>query len=78
MTIQRSSVRSTIATFVSPAIMFALVAAASMPANAASQTAPATAAAKPELVTKAVPLLTSFVTRSGGANVGNLLASALK
>ena len=176
MTIQRSSVRqpaSTIATFVSQPIMFALVAAASMPANAASQTATATAAAaaakaspelvsalakeigaspeqaagaagalfgmaksrltpaefsqvsdavpgmasllnagpsaggpspaagltqlggsaaglasaanafsklglKPELVAKAVPILTSFVAKSGGANVGNLLASALK
>jgi Protein of unknown function VcgC/VcgE (DUF2780) len=33
---------------------------------------------KPELVAKAVPVLTQFVTKSGGANVGNLLASALK
>jgi Protein of unknown function VcgC/VcgE (DUF2780) len=33
---------------------------------------------KPELVTKAVPILTSFVTKSGGANVGKLLAGALK
>jgi hypothetical protein len=33
---------------------------------------------KPELVAKAVPVLTSFVTKSGGANVGNLLASVLK
>jgi hypothetical protein len=33
---------------------------------------------KPELVAKAVPILTSFVTKSGGANVGNLLASVLK
>jgi len=32
----------------------------------------------PDLVAKAVPVLTSFVTKSGGANVGNLLASALK
>ena len=32
----------------------------------------------PELVAKAVPILTSFVTKSGGANVGNLLAGALK
>jgi Protein of unknown function VcgC/VcgE (DUF2780) len=33
---------------------------------------------KPDLVAKAVPVLTSFVTKSGGANVGNLLAGALK
>lgn len=33
---------------------------------------------KPEMVAKAVPVLTSFVTKSGGANVGQLLASALK
>ncbi len=32
----------------------------------------------PDLVAKAVPVLTSFVTKSGGANVGNLLAGALK
>jgi hypothetical protein len=33
---------------------------------------------KPELVAKMVPILTSFVTKSGGANVGSLLASVLK
>ena len=33
---------------------------------------------KPELVSKAVPVLTSFVTKSGGASVGSLLAGALK
>ena len=33
---------------------------------------------KPELVTKAIPVLTSFVTKSGGANVGSLLAGVLK
>jgi hypothetical protein len=33
---------------------------------------------KPEMVTKAVPVLTSFVTKSGGANVGSLLAGVLK
>jgi hypothetical protein len=33
---------------------------------------------KPEMVSKAIPVLTSFVTKSGGANVGNLLAGALK
>jgi hypothetical protein len=33
---------------------------------------------KPDLVAKAVPVLTQFVTKSGGASVGSLLASALK
>ena len=33
---------------------------------------------KPEMVSKAVPVLTSFVTKSGGAGVGSLLAGALK
>lgn len=33
---------------------------------------------KPELVSKAVPILTSFVSKSGGADVGKLLAGALK
>ena len=33
---------------------------------------------QPEMVAKAIPVLTSFVTKSGGANVGNLLAGALK
>jgi hypothetical protein len=33
---------------------------------------------KPEMVAKAVPVLTSFVTKSGGASVGNLLANVLK
>ena len=33
---------------------------------------------KPELVAKAVPVLVSLVTKSGGAGVGNLLASVLK
>jgi uncharacterized protein VcgC/VcgE DUF2780 len=32
----------------------------------------------PDLVAKAIPVLTSFVTKSGGANLGNLLAGALK
>lgn len=32
----------------------------------------------PDLVAKAVPVLTQFVSKSGGANVGNLLAAALK
>jgi len=33
---------------------------------------------KPETVSKAVPVLTQFVTKSGGAQVGSLLAGALK
>jgi hypothetical protein len=33
---------------------------------------------KPEMVSKAIPILTSFVTKSGGAGVGQLLAGALK
>jgi hypothetical protein len=33
---------------------------------------------KPEMVMKAVPILTSYVTKSGGAGVGQLLAAALK
>jgi hypothetical protein len=33
---------------------------------------------KPEMVSTAVNVLTSFVTKSGGANVGSLLANALK
>jgi hypothetical protein len=33
---------------------------------------------KPELVAQAIPVLTSFVTKSGGAGVGNLLAGVLK
>ncbi len=32
----------------------------------------------PDLVSKAASVITSFVTKSGGAPVGNLLASALK
>ena len=33
---------------------------------------------KPDMVAKAVPVLTSFVTKSGGAGVGNLLGGVLK
>jgi hypothetical protein len=33
---------------------------------------------KPDMVGKAVPVLTSFVSKSGGADVGRLLANALK
>jgi hypothetical protein len=32
----------------------------------------------PDMIAKAVPVLTSFVTKSGGASVGDLLAGALK
>ena len=32
----------------------------------------------PDMAAKAVPVLTQFVTKSGGAHVGSLLASALK
>jgi hypothetical protein len=33
---------------------------------------------KPEMVSKAVPVLTQFVTKTGGASVGSLLSGALK
>lgn len=33
---------------------------------------------KPEMVAKAIPVLTQFVSKSGGANLGSLLAGALK
>ena len=33
---------------------------------------------KPDMVAKAVPVLVQFVSKSGGANVGKLLAGALK
>ena len=33
---------------------------------------------KPEMVAQAVPILTQFVTKSGGADVGKLLAGVLK
>lgn len=33
---------------------------------------------KPEMVAKAVPVLTGYVTKTGGADVANLLAGALK
>lgn len=33
---------------------------------------------KPDMVAKAVPVLTQFVSKSGGANVGSLLAGVLK
>ena len=51
--------------------------------GASNQSASAAAAfsklgLKPELVAKAIPILTSFVTKSGGADVGQLLASVLK
>jgi hypothetical protein len=33
---------------------------------------------KPEMSSKAVPALTKYVTKSGGADLGKLLAGALK
>jgi hypothetical protein len=45
---------------------------------AAATTAFSKLGLKPELVAQAVPVLTSFVTKSGGASVGNLLAGVLK
>jgi hypothetical protein len=33
---------------------------------------------KPELVAKAVPIVTNYVTKSGGAQIGQLLAGVLK
>lgn len=33
---------------------------------------------KPEMVAKAVPVVTQYVTKSGGAGIGSLLAGALK
>jgi hypothetical protein len=33
---------------------------------------------KPEMVQKAIPIITSFVTKNGGGDVGKLLASVLK
>jgi hypothetical protein len=33
---------------------------------------------KPEMVAKAVPVLTQYVSKTGGANVGSLLAGVLK
>jgi hypothetical protein len=33
---------------------------------------------KPDMVSKAVPVLTKYVTKAGGADVGKLLAGALK
>ena len=47
-------------------------------ASAAATSAFSKLGLKPELVSKAIPVLTSFVTKSGGASVGSLLAGALK
>ena len=33
---------------------------------------------KPDMLAKAVPVLTQYVTKSGGAGVGSLLAGVLK
>jgi hypothetical protein len=56
-----------------------------LPAAAGAATGLASAASafsklglSPDLVGKAVPVLTQFVTKSGGAQVGSLLAGALK
>ena len=54
-----------------------------LPGGAASGLASAASAftklgLSPDTVNKAVPVLTSFVSKSGGANVGSLLAGALK
>jgi hypothetical protein len=45
---------------------------------AAAATAFSKMGLSPNLVAKAVPVLTSFVTKSGGAGVGSLLAGVLK
>ena len=56
-----------------------------LPAAAGAATGLASAASafsklglQPEMVSKAIPVLTQFVTKSGGAQVGSLLAGALK
>src|SRR5262245_18722323 len=33
---------------------------------------------KPDMVNKAIPVVTSYVTKSGGADVGKMFAAALK
>ena len=33
---------------------------------------------KPGMVSKAIPIVTNYVTKTGGADVGKLLAGALK
>jgi hypothetical protein len=45
---------------------------------AAAASAFSTLGLKPEMVSKAIPVLTSFVSKSGGAGVGGLLAGVLK
>lgn len=59
-----------------PASLSQVGGSASGMASAAS--AFSTLGLSPDKVGKAVPVLTSFVSKSGGANVGNLLAGALK
>jgi len=68
-----------------PALALAGGAAGALGQMGGSATGLATAASaftklglKPEMVGKAVPVLTSFVTKQGGANVGSLLAGVLK
>jgi hypothetical protein len=65
-----------------PAAGSAIGTTGAMP-SAATGLASATAAftklgLKPDMVSKAIPVLTQFVTKSGGADVGKLLAGALK
>jgi hypothetical protein len=56
--------------------------ASAVPGGASGLASAASAFSKlglsPDMVSKAVPVLTSFVSKSGGANVGSLLAGALK
>ena len=65
-----------------PALGGAAGGLASMAGSAAGLASAASAFSKlglkPELVAKAIPVLTSFVTKSGGASVGSLLAGVLK
>jgi hypothetical protein len=60
----------------------ALGAASKVAGTAGSAVSAASAFSKlglePNMVSKAVPVLTSFVSKSGGADVGRLLAGALK
>jgi hypothetical protein len=52
--------------------------AGSMAGMAAATSAFSKLGLSPEMVSKAVPVLTQFVTKKGGANVGQLLAGVLK
>ena len=68
-----------------PAAGSAIGTTGAMPSGVGAATGLASATAaftklglKPDMVTKAIPVLTQFVTKSGGADVGSLLAGALK